>query len=187
VSPLVVTYLSLVSIVTFMVVAQLVRARAVKRRGTTVAQAGGLARYIAYFVFVPYVVLAIRPGPEIDVPEPLRWSGLVIIPAGVAFALSAVLTLGRHYDLVPEVHEDHELVRTGPYRIVRHPVYTGLGLHFAGMCLATGNIVLILGTLLVTYPAFYLRALSEERLLRERFGAAYDDYARRVGMLVPLL
>jgi protein-S-isoprenylcysteine O-methyltransferase Ste14 len=46
---------------------------------------------------------------------------------------------------------------------------------------------LIAGTLLVTYPALYLRARTEERLLRQRFGAAYDEYARRVRMLVPLL
>jgi protein-S-isoprenylcysteine O-methyltransferase Ste14 len=187
VSPVVVTSVSLISIVAFMVVAQLARARATTRRGATVAEAGGLARYIAYFVFVPYVVVAIRPGPEVEVPELLRVIALVLIWCGVAFALWAVVTLGRHYDLVPEVHEDHELVRAGPYGIVRHPIYTGLGLHFAAMCLATGNILLILGTLLVTYPAFYLRALSEERLLRSRFGAAYDEYARAVGMLVPLL
>ena len=78
-------------------------------------------------------------------------------------------------------------MRTGPYRFVRHPVYTGLGLHFAGACLATGNLLLIAGTLLVTYPALYLRAVTEERLLRERFGAAYAEYVRKVGMLVPLL
>ena len=185
-SPALATYVSLASIVTFMVVAQLVRARAITRRGTTVARAGGLARYIAYFIFVPYVVLAVRLGPEIDLPEPIRWTGLVLIVAGVAFALWGVLTLGRHYDLVPEVHADHELVRAGPYRFVRHPVYTGLAIHFAGACLATGNLLLIAGTLLVTCPAFYLRARAEERLLRERFGAAYDAYAREVGMLVPL-
>src|SRR5439155_1550143 len=66
-------------------------------------------------------------------------------------------------DLELEIHSDHELVRTGPYRFVRHPVYTGLGLHFAGACLATGNLLLIAGTLLVTYPALYLRAVTEER------------------------
>ena len=113
--------------------------------------------------------------------------GLLLIGAGVAFALWAIAALGRHYDLVPEVHQDHELVRAGPFRFVRHPVYTGLAIHFAGACLATGNLLLIAGTLLVTYPAFYVRARAEERLLRDRFGAAYDDYARRVGMLVPLL
>jgi protein-S-isoprenylcysteine O-methyltransferase Ste14 len=187
VSPALVTVMSLASIVTFMGVAQVSRYRAVARRGATVARAGGFAQYVAYFVFVPYIVIVARPGPELAVPEGLRWVGVLLIWLGVAFAVWAILALGRHYDLMPEVHQDHELVRGGPYRFVRHPVYTGLALHFAGASLATGNLLLIAGTLLVTYPAFYLRARTEERLLRDRFGAAYEEYARKVGMLVPLL
>ncbi|MEK6207980.1 MAG: isoprenylcysteine carboxylmethyltransferase family protein [Chloroflexota bacterium] len=186
-SPSLVTIVSVASIVMFMAVAQVSRIRGVARRGETLARSRGLAHYVAYFFFVPYLVIAARSGPELDVPEPLRWAGLALVVLGVAFALWAIATLGRHYDLELEVHRDHELVRSGPYRFVRHPVYTGLGLHFAGACLATGNLLLIAGTLLVTYPALYLRAKTEERLLRERFGAAYDEYARQVGMLVPLL
>ncbi|TMC45781.1 MAG: isoprenylcysteine carboxylmethyltransferase family protein [Chloroflexi bacterium] len=186
-NPSLVTIVSIGSIVTFMVVAQVSRARGLVRRGETVARSGGLAHYVAYFFFVPYIVIAVRPGPELDMPDLLRWIGLALIVAGVGFSLWAIATLGRHYDLELEIHRDHELVRRGPYRFVRHPVYTGLGLHFLGACLATGNLLLIAGTLLVTFPALYLRAKTEERLLRERFGAAYDEYARRVGMLVPLL
>lgn len=119
-------------------------------------------------------------------PPALQWLGVAISALGVAFALWSIVVLGRHYDLVLEVHADHELVRRGPYAVVRHPVYTGLGVHFAGACLATGNLLLILGTLLVSYPAFYLRARAEEALLRERFGAEYERYAREVPMLVPL-
>jgi protein-S-isoprenylcysteine O-methyltransferase Ste14 len=187
VSPDVVTLVSVAAIVTFMVVAQLSRIRGVARRGETLARSRGLAHYVAYFFLVPYVVIATRPGPELEVPDPLRWLGLALVVMGVAFSLWAIATLGRHYDLELEIHRDHELVRSGPYRFVRHPVYTGLGLHFAGACLATGNLLLIAGTLLVTYPALYLRARTEERLLRERFGPAYEEYARQVGMLVPLL
>jgi protein-S-isoprenylcysteine O-methyltransferase Ste14 len=185
--PALVTVVSIASIVSFMVVAQVSRARGIARRGETLARSRGLAHYVAYFFFVPYVVIALRPGPEIEVPEPLRWIGLALVVLGVAFSLWAIATLGRHYDLELEVHRDHELVRAGPYRFVRHPVYTGLMLHFAGACLATGNVLLIAGTVLVTYPALYLRAKTEERLLRERFGPAYDAYARQTGMLVPLL
>lgn len=132
------------------------------------------------------MVIALRPGPELVVPELLRLLGLVVSVLGVLFSLWSIVTLGRHYDLVLEVHEGHELVRRGPYALVRHPVYTGLGLHFAGVCLATGNVLLILGTVLVSFPAFYLRARAEEALLRERFGAEYEKYAREVPMLVPL-
>jgi protein-S-isoprenylcysteine O-methyltransferase Ste14 len=187
VSSALVTVVAIAAIVTFMVAAQLSRTRGLNRRGETLARSRGLAHYVAYFFFVPYIVIATRPGPEVDVPDALRWIGLVLVALGVAFALWAIATLGRHYDLELEIHRDHELIRTGPYRWVRHPIYTGLGMHFLGACLATGNLVLIAGTLLVTFPALYLRARTEERLLRQRFGATYDAYTREVGMLVPLL
>lgn len=186
-NPTLVTVMSVASIVTFMAVAQLVRARALRRRAERIATDRGFGHYVAYFVFVPYIVIAVRPGPELLVPEVVRWVGLAIIVIGVAFAIWAILTLGRHYDLELEVHADHELVERGPYRLVRHPVYSGLALHFAGACLATGDLVLIAGTVLVTCPSLVVRARAEERLLRRRFGSAYESYAKRVGMLVPLL
>jgi len=170
----------------FIVSAQFAQRRALSRRGATLRTAGGLAALVPYFFWVPYIVIWLRPGPEIAIPDALRWLGVVLTVLGIAFSLWAMVTLGRHYDLVLEVHEGHELIRRGPYRLVRHPVYTGLGLHFAGVCLATGNVLLIIGTLLVTYPAFYLRARAEERLLRDQFGAQYEKYVREVPMLVPL-
>jgi protein-S-isoprenylcysteine O-methyltransferase Ste14 len=169
------------------VFAQLAQRRALARRGATVRTAGGLPALAPYFFWVPYVVIALRPGPELDVPDALRSIGVALSVLGVLFSLWSIVTLGRHYDLVLEVHQDHELVRRGPYALVRHPVYSGLGLHFAGACLATGNLLLIAGTLLVSYPAFYARARAEERILRDRFGAEYEKYAREVSMLVPLL
>jgi protein-S-isoprenylcysteine O-methyltransferase Ste14 len=169
----------------FIVSTQLARRRALARRGATLRTAGGLASLVPYFFWVPYVVIGLRPGPEVDVPDALRWLGVAVSLLGIAFSLWSMVTLGRHYDLVLEVHQDHELVRRGPYALVRHPVYTGLALHFAGACLATGNLLLVAGTLLVSYPAFYLRARAEERLLRDRFGAEYEEYAREVPMLVP--
>lgn len=169
-----------------MLSAQVAQRRALSRRGATVRTAGGLTAFVPYFFPVPYVVIALRPGPELDVPETLRWLGVGLTVLGVAFSLWAMTTLGRHYDLVLEVHQDHELIRGGPYALVRHPVYTGLALHFAGACVATGNLLLLAGTLFVTFPAFYARARAEERLLRERFGAEYEKYAREVPMLVPL-
>jgi protein-S-isoprenylcysteine O-methyltransferase Ste14 len=169
-----------------MLFAQLAQRRALARRGATLRTAGGLASIVPYFFWVPYVVIGARPGPEIDIPQALRWIGIALTIGGVAFSLWSIVTLGRHYDLVLEVHQDHELVRSGPYAIVRHPVYTGLGLHFIGACLATGNLLLVAGTLLVSFPSFYVRARAEEKLLRARFGPEYERYARDVSMLVPL-
>lgn len=171
--------------VLYIVVAQLARSRGIRARGRTMARAGGLAAAAPFFVLVPYVVVALRPGPELPLSDGLRWSGLVLAVAGVAFALWAVRTLGEHFDLELEVHEGHQVIQRGPYALVRHPIYTGLALHFIGACLATGNLLLIAGTLGGSFPAFYLRAVAEERLLRGRLGPAYDAYARRVAMLVP--
>ena len=174
-------------IVTYLAIALAVRRRSVQARGPSLRREGGAAALLPYFVPLPYLVVALRPGPELAVPEPFRWAGLGLVVGGVAFAAWAAITLGRHFDIEVEFHAGHEVVRRGPYAFVRHPVYSGLALHLLGACLATGNLLLLAGTLLVAIPAFYLRASVEERLLRRELGPAYDDYAREVGMLVPFL
>jgi protein-S-isoprenylcysteine O-methyltransferase Ste14 len=167
--------------------AQLARGRAVAERGASLRTTGGLAQLLPYVFWVPYVVVALRLGPSVPLDGTLRLIGVALSVAGIAFSLWAIVTLGRHYDLLLEVHAGHELVRSGPFALVRHPVYTGLALHFLGACLATGNVLLILGTLCGSFPAFYVRARAEEKLLRGEFGAEYDAYAKQVGMLVPFL
>ena len=169
----------------FIVAAQIARGRAVARRGASVRVATGIAQWLPYFFWVPYVVAAAKVGPEIEVGDGLRALGLALCVGGVGVALWAIATLGRHYDLVLEIHAGHEIVRRGPFALVRHPVYTGLALHFIGACLATGNLLLVAGTLLVTFPTFWIRARAEEELLRAEFGAEYDRYTRDVPMLVP--
>ncbi len=120
--------------------------------------------------------------------EPTTWLvslGLALVVAGVLFAVWAVRTLGPHYDLELEVHQGHEVVRSGPYSLVRHPVYLGLAVHSLGAIAATGSVLLLIGTLGVTLPLFYLRAVTEEGLLRAELGEPYAAYARAVPMLVP--
>ena len=183
--PAVVTYVAAGSMLAYLWFANAIRRRALDRGRTSVARATGLARTLPFFIFVPYLVIGVRRGPEIDIPTAVRWLGLVMVVAGPAFSTWSAATLGRHFDLEVEVHGGHEIIDRGPYRIVRHPVYLGIAVHFIGACLATGNGLLIAGTLLGTFPALYLRAATEERLLRESLGPAYDAYARRVPMLVP--
>jgi protein-S-isoprenylcysteine O-methyltransferase Ste14 len=135
---------------------------------------------------VPYLVIWLRPGPEVVIPGPLVWLGVGLTIAGIAVAIWAARALGRHFDVEVQVHQGHEVIRSGPYGVVRHPIYSGLGLHYLGACLATGNLLLLAGTLAVTFPGLYLRARAEEDLLRTELGPAYDRYAREVPMLVPV-
>jgi len=123
---------------------------------------GTMAQLLPAFVWVPYVVIALRPGPELPLPYAVRWIGLGLIVGGIGFSIWAARTLGRHFDMEVEVHEGHEVVDRGPFAIVRHPVYLGLAVHFIGACLATGNWLLIAGTLFGTFPALYVRAAAEE-------------------------
>jgi protein-S-isoprenylcysteine O-methyltransferase Ste14 len=181
-----VTAIAVLSFATYVLFATRVRARAVAGGRPTLVRGGALSQALPYFVWVPYVVIAVRPGPEVTMPEPLRWIGLGLVIGGIAFSMWAVATLGRHFDLEVEIHEGHAVVDRGPFAIVRHPVYLGLAVHFIGACLATGNLLLVAGTVLVTFPALYVRAAAEEQLLRERLGPAYAAYARRVPMLIPV-
>lgn len=169
---------------TYAVFAERLRAR-VRRGRTTIARGGALAQWLPLFIWVPYVVIALRPGPELPFSDPVRWFGLALVLAGIGFAIWAARTLDRHFDMEVEVHEGHEVVDRGPFAIVRHPVYFGLGVHLLGACFATGNALLIAGTLLGALPALYIRAAAEERLLRASLGTAYEAYARRVPMLIP--
>lgn len=177
---------SVASFLAYVAFAEVVRGRAIAAGRVRIAR-DRLATALPYAIPIPYVVAALRPGPELPFPDGVRWAGLALVVAGVALAAWAAATLGPHFDLEVELHEGHEVVERGPYAIVRHPVYAGLIVHFVGICLATGNVLFILGTFGIGVPALAYRAAAEERLIRTALGPAYERYARRVPMLVPRL
>jgi protein-S-isoprenylcysteine O-methyltransferase Ste14 len=113
-------------------------------------------------------------------------AGLATTLAGVAFAIWARVTLGANWSGVITVKEGHTLVRRGPYRIVRHPIYTGLLVAVAGTALTYG---LIRGILALPIVAFglWLKTLTEERFMVQQFGEQYLCYKHEVRALVPFL
>jgi protein-S-isoprenylcysteine O-methyltransferase Ste14 len=119
----------------------------------------------------------------------LVWAVVTVAIAAVSvwFSVAAVRTLGKEWSLTARVVEGHRLVRSGPYAWVRHPIYTGM----LGMLLATGFAVghwLILSIGLVIFlVGTFIRVRSEERLLRETFGAEFEEYSRRVPAIIPFL
>jgi protein-S-isoprenylcysteine O-methyltransferase Ste14 len=92
--------------------------------------------------------------------------------------------LGRNWSSEVQILSDHQLVRTGPYALVRHPIYTAiLGLAL-GTAVVSGRVVSLLGASMFAYA--YVRKLRiEEGALGETFGAAWDDYRKRSWALVP--
>ena len=114
------------------------------------------------------------------------WTGAAVTLAGLLFSVAARACLGRNWSGTVTLKKDHELVTRGPYRWVRHPIYTGLLLGFLGSAIARGRWSGLLATAL-----FFLSALRkyrlEERWMRERFGDDYDAYRSRVKAIVPYL
>ena len=112
--------------------------------------------------------------------------GAAITIAGLGFSVWARRHLGRNWSAVITLKQGHELVTSGPYGLVRHPIYTGLLFGFLGSAIARGRWSGLLATAL-----FFLSALRkyrlEERWMRERFGADYDAYRARVKAIVPFV
>ena len=105
--------------------------------------------------------------------------------ASIAIGLSAVRTLGKEWSYEARVIESHRLVTAGPYRWVRHPIYTAMfgKLLASNFAFGAPEGLLIAGALFVAGTLIRIRA--EEKLMREAFGAAYEEYARRVPAFVP--
>jgi protein-S-isoprenylcysteine O-methyltransferase Ste14 len=118
-----------------------------------------------------------------DTPS-VQWLGVVIMAAGVAIAFWARFHLGANWSGVVTLKQDHELIRTGPYRTIRHPIYTGILLAFLGNAVEVGQVRGLLG-LLIIWLSFYVKARREESFLVQEFGPRFDEHAQHTGMFLP--
>jgi len=109
--------------------------------------------------------------------------GLVIFVSGAAFRLWAIRTLGRYYSHIVREVEDHQIIQSGPYQLVRHPAYLGMIIGNIGVVVFFFNPVTLALFLFLLTPAIILRIVVEERTLYQMDG--YDDYAARKNRLVP--
>ena len=116
------------------------------------------------------------------VPEAL---GLVLIAAGAWLRRWTSEEMGRHFTVRIQSANDHELVQTGPFRILRHPSYSSLGLIALGTALSMRSSAALLAAVCLWLPAAGIRIAREEAFLSERFGDTYSAYARRTWRLVP--
>ncbi len=131
---------------------------------------------------------------------PIPFLGERILPAaGWQFAVAATLTaagllisvwarryLGTNWSATVTIKEDHELIASGPYALVRHPIYTGLLLAFVGSAMAIGEWRGVLAVALASL-ALWRKLRLEERWMRQQFGDAYQAYCRRVAALIPFV
>lgn len=115
----------------------------------------------------------------------LAGTGLAIFLLGVALAVCARVYLGRNWGMAMSEKVDPELVTTGPYRTIRHPIYSGIILALVGTAVAVSFFWLIAVVLLGAY--FLYSAVMEERYMAEIFPDAYPRYKQSTKMLIPFI
>jgi protein-S-isoprenylcysteine O-methyltransferase Ste14 len=114
------------------------------------------------------------------------WAGAFLCISGLVFAIWARATLGTNWSGVVTLKEGHELIERGPYRVVRHPIYTGILAMSAGTAIAMGYFGGFLGLSLL-FVSFWLKLRREEDLMLKYFPAKYAAYQRRVKCIIPFL
>ena len=112
--------------------------------------------------------------------------GVILIAAGLGFTVWARQRLGRNWSGTVQVKKDHQLISDGPYRFVRHPIYTGILVAFFGTAVIIGHWGGILAVL-IAFGSFWRKLTLEERFMRETFGSVYEEYRARTAALIPYL
>ena len=112
------------------------------------------------------------------------WSGAAVTAGGLLFAVWARRHLGSNWSQAVTVKKGHELITSGPYAFVRHPIYTGLLLAFAGSAIARGEWRGVLAVALI-FGVLWHKLRLEEKWMRAQFGESYKAYSRRVAALLP--
>jgi protein-S-isoprenylcysteine O-methyltransferase Ste14 len=118
---------------------------------------------------------------------PLALSGCLLALGGAALIHRSRAELGQAWSFVPKADRSTGLVTTGPYRLVRHPIYTGLVLLTLGQAIAFSSWRASLIVLVGVVPTFAWRARAEEALLRRTFGERHALYRRQTTMIIPHL
>jgi protein-S-isoprenylcysteine O-methyltransferase Ste14 len=157
-----------------------------RARHGSASRAPVVANLTAFGLF--FLLLLIFSGSsERSMALPFAPSGCLLALGGAALVLRSRAELGPAWSLVPKADQGMRLVTTGPYRLVRHPIYLGLSLLAVGEALAFGSWPAFLIVLSGIVPTFGWRARAEEVLLSRTFGERYSLYRRQTKMIIPHL
>ena len=121
----------------------------------------------------------------IEYPTWLRWVGVLMLIIGIGLLWAAHHHLGKSFHSLVVLKEDQVLVESGPYKRIRHPIYTAYVLNYIGGGLLAGNWVLTFVPVFFFGLLVFLRLGEEEAVLVEKFGDYYRDYMKRSGRFLP--
>jgi protein-S-isoprenylcysteine O-methyltransferase Ste14 len=137
-----------------------------------------------FLLFYPRSDLGLLSERFVPVGPAPAYTGFALTVLGLGFALWARFIIGRNWGGLITVQEGHKIVRSGPYGIVRHPIYSGFMLATLGTAIVFGRVGGLVSTALVVLSWGYKSQL-EERFMIEQFGSEYEDYRHQVKALIP--
>jgi protein-S-isoprenylcysteine O-methyltransferase Ste14 len=159
-----------------------------KREEGVVSKIAGVLGLIGFVTVLVYVV---RPTwlswASLALPLWLRWSGVGIALSGFALLQWSQNTLGKNWSDTPRMIEDQSLIISGPYRFIRHPIYTAFLLILGSTLLISANWLIGIAWIGMTTLEVGSRVRFEENLMLEYFGNPYREYMKRTGRLFPKL
>jgi protein-S-isoprenylcysteine O-methyltransferase Ste14 len=154
-----------------------------RRRGDRTPVVANFAAFGLFFAFLA-AFAGNAEGPAALV---LALCGCLLAVAGAALVLRSRAELGAAWSFVPKADQGTGLVTTGPYRLIRHPIYLGLSMLAMGEALAFSSWPAVLVAFSAIVPTFVWRAWAEEKLLTDMFGDRYAHYRRQTKMMIPYL
>jgi protein-S-isoprenylcysteine O-methyltransferase Ste14 len=131
------------------------------------------------------IILAVKTRAPIGDRVVIPYIGLVTIIAGMVLRLVAVRTLGRFFTVDVTIRQEHHVIRSGVYSMLRHPSYSGTLLSFIGLGLSLNNWLSLITVTMIMAVALLYRISIEERILEDQFGADYLEYKKKTYRLIP--
>jgi protein-S-isoprenylcysteine O-methyltransferase Ste14 len=159
------------------------RAKRMERRGSRLLRLT-LTVFVFAFLFNPRTEVGWLGERFVPRSEAIAVIGAILTALGVGLAAWARYVLGKNWSAAVTLKESHELIRSGPYAPIRHPIYSGIILGLLGTALAIGEWRALVGAA-VMWTSYFFKARREEALLSGEFGAAFQDHLRRTGMFLP--
>jgi protein-S-isoprenylcysteine O-methyltransferase len=158
------------------------------RGATTVRRDRGSTALILLTVWISLgIALAFGYGGVGQLPDWVFYLGIFLMLLGIGVRQWAIAVLGRFFSLNVRVVEDHRVIEKGPYRLVRHPSYTGVLITFIGLSLAVQSLGALLFLLAVFTVSFGYRMRVEEKTLLTELGNNYASYMKRTKRIVPYM
>jgi protein-S-isoprenylcysteine O-methyltransferase Ste14 len=121
---------------------------------------------------------------HLDLHVIIRWVGVVLGALVIGLLFWIHRTLGRQYSAKLEIQKEHALIEAGPYRRVRHPMYTVFISFSLAAAIIASNLLLLVFAILIAIP-FHWISRNEERMLTDQFGEEYQNYMKRTGRFLP--